>query len=170
MKHILATAALALMTFAASAQTQTVPSVELKTLDGQTVDIKAFADNDGQPVVISFWATWCKPCKRELNAINEVYEDWQDETGVKLIAVSIDDSRLSSRVKPEVDANAWDYEVLLDPNGDLKRAMGVNTIPHTFLVDGNGHVVWQHNSYAPGDEENLYELIQKLANGETISH
>ena len=170
MKHILATAALALLTCAASAQTQTVPSVELKTLDGQTVDIKAFADNDGQPVVISFWATWCKPCKRELNAINEVYEDWQDETGVKLIAVSIDDSRLSSRVKPEVDANAWDYEVLLDPNGDLKRAMGVNTIPHTFLVDGNGHVVWQHNSYAPGDEENLYELIQKLAKGETISH
>ncbi|MBL4652690.1 MAG: TlpA family protein disulfide reductase [Flavobacteriales bacterium] len=149
--------------------TSTIPSVKIKTMDGQSFDT-ATISNDGNPIIISFWATWCSPCKKELNNIAEVYEDWVDETGVKLIAVSIDDSRNASKVAPYVNGQAWEYEVLLDPNYDFKRAMNVNNVPHTFLIDGKGNIVWQHNSYSEGDEIELYELVKKLANGEEISH
>ncbi len=148
---------------------QTLPSVKVKTLDGKffnTADIK----NDGKPVVISFWATWCAPCKKELNAINEVYADWQTETGVKVIAVSIDDARNSGKVKPYVDAKSWEYDVYLDENQDLKRAMNVNNVPHTFLLNGKGEIVWQHTNYVDGDEKILFENIKKAAKGEKIDH
>jgi len=138
-----------------------LPSVKLKDLSGKTIDISQFK-NDGKPIIISFWATWCKPCKAELNAIAEEYEDWQDETGVALIAVSIDDARSTGRVEPYVNGQGWDYKILLDPNGDLKRAMNVNNVPHTFLVNGDGKIVWQHNNYATGDEEELYKKVLAL--------
>ena len=155
------------LSFNLMAQERSLAAVKVQNLDYSefnTGDI----ENDGRPIIISFWATWCSPCKRELNAINEEYVDWQDETGVKLIAVSIDDSRNADKVKPYVDGQSWEYEDYLDVNGDFKRAMNVNNVPHTFLLDGNKKIVWQHNSYSPGDEDELYELVKKLANGESI--
>lgn len=138
-----------------------VPSVQLVDVNGQRINT-AEINNDGKPVIINFWATWCSPCKRELNAINEEYIDWQEETGVKLIAVSVDDERTKNRVKPYVDASGWEYEIWMDPNGDFKRAMGVNNVPHTFLIDGNGNIVYTHNNYSPGDEHELYEHVKSL--------
>jgi cytochrome c biogenesis protein CcmG, thiol:disulfide interchange protein DsbE len=138
-----------------------IPVVNLKALDGKTISSKTF-QNDGKPIVISFWATWCKPCIQELMAINENYEEWQKETGLKLIAISIDDSRNSAKVPGFVNGKGWDYEVYLDENSDFKRAMNVVNVPHTFLVDGNGKFVWQHTSYMPGDEKKLYTKIKEL--------
>lgn len=138
-----------------------LPSVNLKDIEGNSVNFSKIS-NDGKPIIISFWATWCKPCKAELNTIAEEYDDWVDETGVKLVAVSIDDARSSSRVEPYVNAQGWEYLVLMDPNSDLRRAMGVNNVPHTFLVNGAGKIVWDHNNYSPGDEEELYEKLIHL--------
>ena len=139
-----------------------LPNVVLKDINGKSVNLSEIT-NDGKPFVINFWATWCAPCKRELNTINELYEDWQKDTGVKIYAISIDDQRTVDKVKPYVSAQGWEYEVLLDTNGDLKRALGVNNVPFTFLVDGKGNIVWKHNNYNPGDEDELYEQIEKLA-------
>jgi peroxiredoxin len=144
------------------------PSVNVKTLEGETFNIQNI-NNDGKPIIISFWALWCKPCKKELDAYNENYEDWKDETGVKIIAVSIDDSRSTAKVLPFVNGKAWEFEVLLDPNGDLKRAMSVNMIPHTFILDGEGNIVYQHTSYYEGLEDEIFELVEKVAAGEDIS-
>jgi len=144
------------------AQNRTLPSVDVKTLEGGSINITGI-ENNGKPIVISFWATWCKPCKKELNTIAEVYEDWQDETGVKLVAISIDDTRSMAKVAPYVNASGWDYEIYIDPNGDLKRAMGISTVPHTFLLNSKKEIVWQHKGYVDGDEEELLEQIKKLA-------
>jgi len=144
-----------------------IPSIDLKTAEGvpfNTADIS----NDGKPIILSFWALWCKPCVKELNTIADEYIDWQEETGVKLIAVSIDDSRSSSKVKPFADGNDWDYEILLDENGDFKRAMSVNMIPHTFILDGDGNIVWQHTSFSEGGELQVIENVRKVLAGQKI--
>lgn len=145
-----------------------LPSTTVKTVDSKTINTSTFS-NAGKPMIISFWATWCKPCKKELDAIAEEYANWVKETGVKLIAVSIDDARGFSKVGPEVKTKGWDYEVYVDENQDFKRAMSVNSVPHTFVIDGKGNVVWQHNSYAEGDEDALYEVVKKVAKGEKVN-
>jgi thiol-disulfide isomerase/thioredoxin len=161
MKKLFSFLIVALFTITVNAQ-QTIPAVNIQTIDFEPFNTSKI-ENDGNPVIISFWATWCSPCKRELNTISDMYEDWVDETGVKIIAISIDDARNMSKVPSYVNGVDWDYEVYLDPNGDLKRAMGVNTVPHTFLLNGNGEIVWQHTGYQPGDENHLYDLVVEVA-------
>ena len=151
------------LSIAQSTATKTdVGNSSVKTLEGKDFNTAGIT-NGGKPFIIDFWATWCKPCVAELDAINENYKQWQEETGIKVFAVSIDDSRSMSRVGPYVAGKGWDYTILLDPNGDFKRAMNVNSVPHTFLFDGNGKLVAQHNNYSAGDEDNLYEEIKKLS-------
>jgi thiol-disulfide isomerase/thioredoxin len=153
--------------FAQDGKAATVPAVPVKKLDGSAFST-ADLSNDGKPIILSFWATWCKPCILELNAIAERYADWQAETGVKLVAVSIDDGRTTHAVAPFVNGKGWDYEVYLDPNGDLKRAMNVNLVPHTFLLNGNKEIVNQHTTYSPGDEDLLYEKVKLTAAGQPV--
>ncbi len=140
---------------------QIIPSIDIKTLEGKTINTASF-DNNGDPIVISFWALWCKNCIKELEAITEIYEDWQDETNVKLIAISIDDSRNTSKLKPFINSKGWEYEIYHDPNSDFKRALGINQIPHTFLLNGKNEIISEHVGYTDGQEEELYDKIKKL--------
>lgn len=142
------------------AQQKGLPSVQLKGLDGKMVNVADYNKSD-KPVIISFWATWCGPCLKELNAIKEVYSDWQDETGVELIAVSIDDAKSVKRVKPLVNGKGWDYKVLLDDNHELKRAMNVVNVPFTVIVY-KGEIMYKHTSYTPGVEKELYKKVKAL--------
>ena len=138
------------------------PSVDLKKLDRKTFNTSEI-NNNGKPILISFWATWCKPCIKELIAYDENYVDWQEETGVKIIIISIDDSKSIDRVAPFVNGRAWEFDAYLDENSDFKRAMNVINVPHSFLFDGKGKLVWQHTSYAQGDEDELYQLLLKIS-------
>ena len=138
-----------------------LPAITLKALNGQSVQTDTLSNN-GKPFIIDFFATWCKPCNRELDAIAEVYEDWQEETGVKIYAVSIDQAQNINKVKPLVNNHGWPYEVLLDPNGDLKRALGIQTIPFVLIVDGQGNIVYKHNGYTDGAEEELINKVLEL--------
>lgn len=147
---------------AANAQ---LPSVQLKDLNGKPVD-SATLSNDGKPFVISFWATWCKPCIRELMAFHEVYEDWVEETGVKIYAISIDEAQNSTKVKPLADARGWEYEILLDQSGDFARSLGCQNPPHLVILDGNGKIVESHSGYTEGSEDHVYEIIKNLVNKE----
>lgn len=147
--------------YSAEPKLKTIPAVKIKDLKGARVSTEDFKNN-GKPIVINFWATWCKPCILELNTLHDLYPDWQKETGVKIIAVSVDDTRNSSKVAPFVKGRNWTYEVYLDENSDLRRALNVNNPPHTFLLNGAGEVVWEHNGYAAGDEKELLREIKKL--------
>ena len=137
-----------------------LPKVVLKSIEGRSVQTDTL-QNGGRPMVVAFFATWCKPCNRELKAIDEVYAYWQKETGVRLVAVSIDQAQNANKVKPLVDENGWTYHVLLDTNGELKRALGIQMIPYTLVVDGQGRIVYRHNGYTDGAETELYEKVRE---------
>ena len=144
-----------------------LPFLDIQNIKGEPFNTKNI-QNNGKPVIITFWATWCKPCLKEHDAINDVYGDWVKETGVKMYAVSIDNARSSKLVLPTVNGKGWEFEVLLDPNGNFKRAMNVNVPPHTFIVDGKGEVVWQHVGYLDGDESEYVEVVKKVIAGKSV--
>lgn len=152
-----------MMMLFATAQTISaqLPSFKLKTIDGKTVSTDTLR-NDGKPFIISFFATWCKPCNRELSAIAEVYDEWQKETGVKLYAVSIDKAQNANKVKPLVNQNGWPYEVMLDPNSEFRKSFGGEMIPFVIICDGNGEIIEKHNGYTEGSEEEIIEKVREL--------
>ncbi len=135
-----------------------IPSVNLKTLDGQTVDLKDYVGK-GKPVFLSFWATWCKPCVQELNNISELLPEWEAAYQLEVVAVTIDTQRQLAKAKSTVMTNGWAVTILSDSNQQLMTKLGFQTIPQSFLLDGTGKVVYSHSGYKPGDE---YELEEKL--------
>lgn len=137
-----------------------LPSSTIKNIKGETINSSTI-HNGKNLIYLTFWATWCKPCIQELNELNEVYDIWRDEFDVKIVAVSVDDVRNSPKVAPFVNGKRWDFEVYLDPNGDLRRMMNVNNVPHSFLINDKGEVIWQQNSHTVGDEHRIYEIIRR---------
>ncbi len=160
-RHLILFVVLTLSPVIAMAQ-KALPNVEVKDMDGNAVNIQSILD-DGVPVILSFWYTTCKPCLQELGAVNDAFPDWIEEAEFKVVAVSTDDSRSSAKVKPMVNGRGWtDFTILLDENGDLKRAMNVQTQPTVFILDKDGNVVYTHTGYTPGSEEELFDQILKL--------
>ncbi len=165
MKHLtlsgVALAAVMILGTALMPGDKTLPNVVVKRLDGSTVNIQDYGQN-GKITVLSFWATWCSPCKRELDAIAELYPEWQEKYNVELVAVTIDDARAISKVRPIIEQKGWPFEVLSDANQELKQALNFQAIPQTFVVDEKGEIVFEHSGYQPGDEYELEDAIAGL--------
>lgn len=141
---------------------QELPSTVLRDLDGSSINLQTLIDSENV-VVLNFWATWCVPCINELDAISEVYEDWVDETQVKLIAVATDDTRTKKRIRPLVNGKGWEYLVVYDDNQDLKRALNITSLPHTLILK-NKKIIQRRIGYSPGAEDELYEIIKNNSN------
>ena len=140
---------------------KSIPNISLSDFEGEKTKIFEAID-ENQITVISLWATWCVPCIKELDAINEVYEDWKDELDFNLLAVSVDDSRSVRRAKALVNGKSWPYEIYLDTNQDFKRALGTSFIPQTLIVKSK-KILYQHTGYQPGDEDYLFEKLNTYA-------
>lgn len=144
------------------AQKNTLPSVIIKDVDGKDVDISTYSSKK-QITVLNFWATWCTPCKKELNNMVDLYDEWKEKYNVEVLAISIDDSRNAAKVKSYANGQEWEYTILLDMNQDLQRALNFQSIPYTIVLDKNGQIVYKHNGYVEGDEYELEEKIKELA-------
>ncbi|MCL3782018.1 TlpA family protein disulfide reductase [Prolixibacteraceae bacterium JC049] len=138
-----------------------IPEIDIKDLNGKVHTVEGVRQ-EGKALVVCFFATWCKPCLQEMNAIAEVYEDWNEEDGFELIAISIDDSRSSAKVKSVVNGNDWPFKVFTDSNSELKRALKITSIPYTLILNKKGEVVYEKTSYTVGAEYELFEKFKKI--------
>ncbi len=161
MKKTLIAFAAVLFAFAASAQNKTLASATVKTLEGQAINVQELGKT-GKITVISFWATWCSPCKKELDAIKDYYEEWREKYGMELIAISVDDARTAAKIPAMVKEKGWDYRILVDTNKEFQQTANVNSVPHTIVLDATGNIVFEHSGYAPGDELELEEKLKEL--------
>lgn len=140
---------------------QTLPDAKVENMDGEQVSIASVLE--GKPAIISFWGVTCKPCINELNALNDVMEDWLSEVDFDIVAVSTDDSRFFAKAKSMVTGYGWQFKCVFDKNQDLKRAMNVSLTPQTFIVDSTGKIVYSHSGYTPGSEYELFEKLTEIA-------
>lgn len=138
------------------------PTMDVKEMNGNTVSTAEFINNN-KITIVSFWASWCKPCKLELDAIAEIYPDWVEDYDVELVAITIDNARGLSKVPSIVSSKGWEYRILSDSNQDLQRALNFQSIPQTFLLDKAGNIVFEHNGYQSGNEFELEDEIKALA-------
>lgn len=141
-----------------------VPSVVVENSKGASFDTKTLLDED-TPMIVSFWSTTCKPCIRELDAVYEALPDWQDEVDFRVVAVSVDDSRQLAKAKSFAEGRGWgeDFILLFDKNQEFMRAMNVPVVPHVFVIDARGKIVFSHNSYVQGGEAELFEALKACA-------
>ena len=151
---ICAIAALALLPLGAKAQQ--IPSVDLKDGSGKTVTMASLVDHK-TPFAVTFWASWCRPCRQELEALTDAAPDWKEP--VRIYAVSVDDARSISRAKALAASSDWPVTVLYDSNSKLAQALGVSNIPHVFVFDKDGKRVYSHMGFIPGDEDNLIKVL-----------
>ncbi|MBK8515017.1 MAG: TlpA family protein disulfide reductase [Saprospiraceae bacterium] len=138
------------------------PSVNIKTLDGKPVNTSDYTSK-GKITIVSFWATWCTPCKRELDAVNDLYSEWVEKYDIQLLAITIDDARGLAKVPAMVQTKGWEFTVLADSKQELQQSLNFQTIPQTFLLNQKGEIVYAHNGYNPGDELELEKKISELS-------
>ena len=161
MKKTLIVLAACFFAVATFAQNKTLPSANVKTLEGQSLNVQTLGES-GKITVISFWATWWSPCKKELDAIKDYYPEWKETYDMELVAVSVDDARTAAKIPAMVKQKGWDYRVLVDSNKEFQQTANVASVPHTLLLDQSGNIVFEHVGYAPGDELELEEKIKEL--------
>lgn len=138
-----------------------MPNIELNAISGESVNLSTDFNEVDKLYVFSFWATWCAPCINELEAIHKKYATWKESLNVEIIAVSIDDSKTQKRVKPFLKGKGWTYNVLLDSNQELKRALSIVNVPYTIVVK-NSKIVFVSNGYSQGSEEELFNKLKEL--------
>jgi len=164
MKKLILLFASAILAFSTAFAQDAMPDVVIKTLNGEAVHANTLGNGEG-PSVVAFWATWCSPCKKELDAYAEYYDDWQEDMGVEVYAVTIDTRRALSKVKPMVETKGWEFPVLSDANSELMQALNFQTVPQVFILDKDGKIVYSHSGYVPGDEYEIEEKLEELARG-----
>ena len=141
---------------------QSLPDVKIKTLEGKSVNIQDYATNE-KITVLSFWASWCIPCQNELDAIADLYPDWQADYDMELVAITIDTRRALAKVKPILSQKGWEFIFLSDEKGELKQQLNFQLIPQTFVLNQKGEIVYSHSGYTAGDELELEEVLKDLA-------
>ena len=144
-------------------QAQELPNTQIKDLNsGKKV---AFSDivEKGKVTVISFWATWCVPCKKEIKNVAIALPNWKKEADFNYVAISIDETRAEGIARTYGISQGWSFPFYIDPNSDLKRSLNFQNVPFTIIIDKTGKIAFRHTGYEEGGEAEVFAKIKELA-------
>ncbi len=162
MKKIILAFIVAFFSVSQTMAQETLPSTEVRTLKNKKVEFNSLFE-PGKVTLVSFWATWCVPCKKEIANVKELLPEWKEEIDFDFMTVSVDDSRSAAKVASYAAAQRWDFPTYLDPNNDLKRSLNFQTVPFSMIVDKEGKVAYMHNGYEEGAENEMFEKLKEIA-------
>lgn len=137
------------------------PDFTLENLDGNLVEL--YKEVGDGPILLSFWATWCKPCLEELNEYKQIYNEYKDK-GFKMYAISTDDENTVAKVKPLVKSKGYNFPVLLDTNSDAVRLYYAQSVPYSVILDKKGMIIYSHLGYMKGDEVKVKQIVASEVN------
>jgi peroxiredoxin len=135
------------------------PDFALPNIDGKEVKLADLLARG--PVIIDFWATWCKPCIKGFPALQQIHEKYKAQ-GLTVIAVSVDSPKSRSRVSPFISSQKYTFEVLLDIEGKVAQKYNAVAIPRTVLINPKGEIIYTAVGYRPTNEEQLDEAVQSV--------
>lgn len=143
-------------------ETETVrkaPDFKLENIDGKYIELSN--EIGSGPILISFWATWCKPCVEELSQYKTIFKEYKSK-GLKIFAISTDDEKTSAKVRPFVKSKNYPFAILLDPNSEVARKYYVPSVPYMVILDTLGNIAYTHLGYMKGDEIKVREKLDEL--------
>ena len=112
------------------------PEFALKTPEGETIQL---SDLRGQPVLVNLWATWCPPCRAEMQTLETVYNDYKDQ-GFIVLAVNMTSQDDPQAVLPFVTERGLTYPILLDDKGEIAKAYQMKSLPSSFFINRDGTI------------------------------
>ena len=139
------------------------PDFTLSDMKGNDVTLSEALENG--PVLLDFWALWCKPCLRALPSTNALAEEFGDR-GLTVLTVNTDSPRSASKVRPYVKSKKFSFEVLMDPNRSLQRLFRFNQIPQVYLIDSDGSIAYSQLGYSHALEKRLHSEVARLFEGD----
>lgn len=161
MKKLLVAVTGLLLSLAVNAQD--LPKTQIKDLNtGKKIEFNNIVEK-GKVTVISFWATWCIPCKKEIKNIAAVLPTWKKEADFNYVTVSIDEARAEGIARTYAKSQGWDFAYYIDPNADLKRSLNFQNVPFTIIIDKNGKIAFTHLGYEEGGEAEVFKKVKELA-------
>ena len=161
MKRIIA--AFACLLVATAIHAQELPDTQIKDVNtGKKINFNETVTK-GKVTVISFWATWCVPCKKEIKNISLKLPNWKKDVDFNYMTVSMDESKSEGLVRSYAKSQGWQFPFYMDPNSDLKRSLNFQNIPYLIIIDKNGKVVFSHSGYEEGGEEEVFAKVKEYA-------
>jgi len=161
MKKIIALCAVVALGFQSYAQNE-LPTTTVKDLKGASIPFNQTIEK-GKVTIVSFWATWCIPCKKEIKTIREKLPEWKTQADINYMTVSVDESKATAMVKSYAKSQGWEFPAYMDPNSDLKRSLNFQNVPFTIIVDKEGKVAYMHSGFEEGSEDDVFAKAKELA-------
>jgi len=136
-----------------------LPDLSVRLLDGKQVRLSALLEEG--PLLVSFWATWCAPCKKEMIFLEEFHQKY-NENSFRVLAISTDSPKSMSKVKSYIRAKKYTFLVGIDPNQDIAKKMNALLMPTTLILNKDRKVSWYHQGFIPGDEKEIEAQIRAV--------